>query len=215
MTKRLLTALLGGVSLLGTAGIALAADATLTIESWRNDDLSIWQEKLIPAFEAKNPGIKINFAPSAPTEYDAALGAKLQAGSAGDLITCRPFDKSLELYNKGNLTDLSALPGMEYFSDTAKAACSRPSSDSSSRGSRTASRHSCCQRGAGCKGAGCIGAGAAGIMADRFSLRLGPWPGTTARHSSPRSAVHRRKRGGPAPDPHLHLAGVSSWPAWA
>jgi raffinose/stachyose/melibiose transport system substrate-binding protein len=122
MTKRLLTALLGGVSLLGTAGIALAADATLTIESWRNDDLSIWQEKLIPAFEAKNPGIKITFSPSAPTEYDAALGAKLQAGSAGDLITCRPFDKSLELYNKGNLADLTTLSGMENFSDTAKAA---------------------------------------------------------------------------------------------
>jgi raffinose/stachyose/melibiose transport system substrate-binding protein len=122
MTKRLLTALLGCASLLGTAGIALAADATLTIESWRNDDLSIWQEKLIPAFEAKNPGIKITFAPSAPTEYDAALGAKLQAGSAGDLITCRPFDKSLELYNKGNLADLTTLSGMENFSDTAKAA---------------------------------------------------------------------------------------------
>ena len=122
MTKRFLTTLLGGASLLATAGIAMAADATLTIESWRNDDLSIWQEKLIPAFEAKNPGIKINFAPSAPTEYDAALGAKLQAGSAGDLITCRPFDKSLELYNKGNLADLTTLSGMENFSTTAKAA---------------------------------------------------------------------------------------------
>jgi len=122
MTKRLLTALLLGTSLLGTAGIAFAADATLTIESWRNDDLSIWQDKLIPAFEAKNPGIKVTFAPSAPTEYDAALGAKLQAGSAGDLITCRPFDKSLELFNKGNLADLTSLPGMENFSDVAKAA---------------------------------------------------------------------------------------------
>ncbi|MBN9270376.1 MAG: carbohydrate ABC transporter substrate-binding protein, partial [Mesorhizobium sp.] len=122
MTKNPLTTLLGGASLRATAGIAMAADATLTIESWRNDDLSIWQDKLIPAFEAKNPGIKVTFAPSAPTEYDAALGAKLQAGSAGDLISCRPFDKSLELFKKGNLADLSALSGMENFSDTAKAA---------------------------------------------------------------------------------------------
>ncbi|TJV28045.1 MAG: extracellular solute-binding protein, partial [Mesorhizobium sp.] len=66
--------------------------------------------------------IKVVFAPSAPTEYDAALGAKLAAGSAGDLITCRPFDKWLELYKKGNLADLSTLPGMENFSDVAKAA---------------------------------------------------------------------------------------------
>jgi hypothetical protein len=59
---------------------------------------------------AKNPGIKVVFAPSAPTEYDAALGAKLDAGSAGDLITCRPFDKSLELFQKGKLADLTDCP---------------------------------------------------------------------------------------------------------
>ncbi|MCO5064006.1 MAG: ABC transporter substrate-binding protein [Rhizobiaceae bacterium] len=101
---------------------AFAQDATLTIESWRNDDLSIWQEKLIPAFEAANPGIKVTFAPSAPTEYNAALNAKLDAGSAGDLITCRPFDASLELFNKGHLADLTGVPGMENFTDVAKSA---------------------------------------------------------------------------------------------
>jgi raffinose/stachyose/melibiose transport system substrate-binding protein len=122
MNTRLLTAILLGSSILGTAGAASAADVTLNIESWRGDDLAIWQEQLIPAFEKANPGIKVNFAPSAPTEYDAALGAKLQAGSAGDLITCRPFDKSLELFKKGNLADLSSLPGMENFSDVAKSA---------------------------------------------------------------------------------------------
>jgi raffinose/stachyose/melibiose transport system substrate-binding protein len=104
------------------AAPAFAEDVTLTIESWRNDDLPIWQEKLIPAFEAKNPGIKLNFAPSAPTEYDAALGAKLDAGSAGDIITCRPFDKSLALFQKGQLASLSDLPGIEGFSPVAKSA---------------------------------------------------------------------------------------------
>ncbi|MER8427945.1 ABC transporter substrate-binding protein [Mesorhizobium sp. M1163] len=122
MTTKLLTALLLGTSILGTAGVAYADDVTLNIESWRGDDLAIWKDKLIPAFEAKNPSIKVVFAPSAPTEYDAALGAKLAAGSAGDLITCRPFDKSLELFKKGNLADISTLPGMENFSDVAKAA---------------------------------------------------------------------------------------------
>jgi raffinose/stachyose/melibiose transport system substrate-binding protein len=109
-------------SILGSAGIALAQDKTLTIESWRNDDLAIWQEKLIPAFEKANPGIKVTFSPSAPTEYNAALNAKLDAGSAGDLITCRPFDASLELYKKGHLADLTSLKGMENFSDVAKSA---------------------------------------------------------------------------------------------
>jgi raffinose/stachyose/melibiose transport system substrate-binding protein len=122
MTRNAIKGLLLATSILGTAGLAQAQDVTLTVESWRNDDLAIWQEKIIPAFEAKNPGIKVVFAPTAPTEYNAALNAKLDAGSAGDLITCRPFDASLELFNKGHLVALNDVPGMENFSDVAKSA---------------------------------------------------------------------------------------------
>ncbi len=111
-------------TMLGATGTTMAQDAELTIESWRNDDLTIWQEKLIPAFEAKHPGIKVTFAPSAPTEYNAVLNSKLDAGTAGDLITCRPFDASLSLYEKGHLTDLKDLENMSNFSDVAKAAWS-------------------------------------------------------------------------------------------
>jgi raffinose/stachyose/melibiose transport system substrate-binding protein len=118
-----LTRLTAGL-LLGTAlaGTAAAEDVTLTIESWRNDDLAIWQDKIIPAFEAGHPGIKVVFAPSAPAEYNAALNSKLDAGSAGDLITCRPFDASLALYEKGQLADLTGLGAMANFSDVAKSA---------------------------------------------------------------------------------------------
>ena len=119
MTRPIRLALLAS-TLLG--GAAAAQDVTLTVESWRNDDLAIWQEKIIPAFEAAHPGIRINFAPSAPPEYNAVLNSKLDAGSAGDLITCRPFDASLELFKKGKLADLSDLPAMANFSDVAKSA---------------------------------------------------------------------------------------------
>jgi raffinose/stachyose/melibiose transport system substrate-binding protein len=119
MTKTTLTAAILA-SLMGSA--AWAQDVTLTIESWRNDDLSIWQDKIIPAFEAQNPGIKVVFAPSAPTEYNAALNSKLEAGTAGDLITCRPFDASLALYTAGQLADLSGLAAMANFSGVAKSA---------------------------------------------------------------------------------------------
>src|SRR5262245_4357842 len=122
MTRKTMTALLLGSSIFCLTGTAFAEDVTLNIESWRNDDLAIWQEKLIPVFEKANPGIKVVFAPMAPTEYNAALNAKLDAGSAGDLITCRPFDTSLELYKKGQLADLTSLPGMENFPDVAKSA---------------------------------------------------------------------------------------------
>ena len=102
------------------AGTAAAQDVTLTIESWRNDDLTIWQNQIIPAFEAAHPGIKLNFTPSAPAEYNAVLNSKLDAGSAGDIITCRPFDASLALYEAGHLADISDLEGMASFSPVAK-----------------------------------------------------------------------------------------------
>jgi raffinose/stachyose/melibiose transport system substrate-binding protein len=114
LTALLLTTTLGSA--------AMAQDVTLTIESWRNDDLAIWQDTIIPAFEAQNPGIKVVFAPSAPTEFNAALNSKLEAGTAGDLITCRPFDASLSLYDAGHLADLSGLAAMANFSPVAKSA---------------------------------------------------------------------------------------------
>ena len=114
-----------GLALASTALVAtgaLAQDATLNIESWRNDDLTLWQTEIIPAFEAQHPNIKVNFTPSAPAEYNAVLNSKLDAGSAGDLITCRPFDASLALYEAGHLADLSDMGAMSNFSDVAKSA---------------------------------------------------------------------------------------------
>lgn len=119
-----MTKLLRGILLAGLAlpGAAQAQSVTLTIESWRNDDLTIWQETLIPAFEAAHPGIKVVFSPSAPADYNAVLNSKLAAGSAGDLVTCRPFDASLELFNQGKLADLTSLGAMANFSDVATSA---------------------------------------------------------------------------------------------
>ncbi|MCC0038828.1 MAG: carbohydrate ABC transporter substrate-binding protein [Brucellaceae bacterium] len=122
MTAKHMKTLLLSATLLSSASMAHAEDVTLTVESWRNDDLSIWQDTIIPAFEAKHPGIKVKFTPSAPAEYNAVLNSKLEAGSAGDLITCRPFDASLALYDKGYLASLADLEGIKNFSDVAKSA---------------------------------------------------------------------------------------------
>lgn len=122
MKNTVIKAVMLGSTILASASVGYAQDVTLTIESWRNDDLAIWQDKIIPAFEAENPGIKVKFTPSAPAEYNAVLNSKLDAGSAGDLITCRPFDASLSLYDKGQLASLADLEGMSNFSDVAKSA---------------------------------------------------------------------------------------------
>lgn len=120
MKHRLLTAAVACTFMLGSN--AWAEDIDLVIESWRNDDLALWQDKIIPAFEKEHPGIKVTFSPTAPTEYNAALNSKLEAGSAGDLITCRPFDASLALFDAGHLSDLDDMEAMSNFSDVAKSA---------------------------------------------------------------------------------------------
>ncbi len=99
-----------------------SADATLSIESWRNDDLDIWTDQIIPAFNKDHPEITVKFEPSPPADYNASLNARLAGGTAGDLITCRPFDASLDLYNQGHLSGLNDLSGLNSFSDVAKSA---------------------------------------------------------------------------------------------
>ncbi|MGR3290450.1 MAG: ABC transporter substrate-binding protein [Paracoccaceae bacterium] len=118
MIKTRIVGALLATTMLGS--VAAAQDVTLTIESWRNDDLTIWQDKIIPAFEAANPGIKLLFAPTAPAQYNSALNAKLEAGTAGDLITCRPFDGSLVMFQAGHLEDLTDLAALDNFGGVAK-----------------------------------------------------------------------------------------------
>jgi raffinose/stachyose/melibiose transport system substrate-binding protein len=82
----------------------------------------VWRDKIIPVFEKAHPGIKVVFAPTPPAEYDTALQARLEAGKAGDLVTCRPFDVSLQWFKKGWLLGLNGLEGMANFSAVARIA---------------------------------------------------------------------------------------------
>ncbi len=119
-------AMVVGISL---SGIALADKTVITIESWRAEDQAIWDDKILPAFEAEHPDIDVQFKPTTATEYNAALNARLAGGTAGDIITCRPFDNALAMYDAGDLADIKDLPGLENFSDVAKAAWSTDAGD--------------------------------------------------------------------------------------
>ena len=95
---------------------------SLVIESWRTDDADAWRNVIIPAFERNHKDIKVFFRPTAPLDYNATLNAKLSGNTAGDLITCRPFDASLQLYEKGHLLNLNRLAVLEHFPTIAKSA---------------------------------------------------------------------------------------------
>lgn len=120
MSKKTLLA----AALLATSGLTQASAGELLIESWRNDDLKIWQDVIIPAFEKSHPGITVKFQPMAPREYNSALNAKLDGGTAGDLITCRPYDASLQLFQKGKLLPLTGMEELKGFPEFAVAAWS-------------------------------------------------------------------------------------------
>jgi raffinose/stachyose/melibiose transport system substrate-binding protein len=105
------------------AGSTEGGEVTITIESWRTDDTAIWENIILPAFNAEYAGqIKAVYAPTNPDDYNSVLNSKLQAGQAGDILAIRPFDQGLTLFNQKYLADLSDLNGLEHFSDVAKSA---------------------------------------------------------------------------------------------
>lgn len=111
------------------SGLALAEKTVITIESWRAEDQAIWDEKILPVFEAAYPDIDVQFKPTTATEYNAALNARLAGGTAGDVITCRPFDNALAMFEAGHLADIKEMEGLANFSDVAKGAWSTDAGD--------------------------------------------------------------------------------------
>ncbi len=105
---------------LGLSGSAVAEE--LVLETWRVDDEVLWKEQFLPRFQALHPEIRVRLQPLRSAEYDQGLSQRLAAGKAGDLITCRPYDQSLQLFQQGHLLDLTDLQGMENFPSFAKAA---------------------------------------------------------------------------------------------
>lgn len=105
---------------LGLSCSAVASE--LVIETWRIDDAALWKEQILPRFHAKHPDINVTLAAVSASEYQATLDQRLTAGQAGDLISCRPYDESLQLFKKGYLEDLTDQEGMENFPSFAKAA---------------------------------------------------------------------------------------------
>ena len=92
------------------------SSVTLTIESWRTEDVSLWTDKILPAFEKDHPDIKVQFTPTNNNEYDSALSTRLQGKTAGDIITCRPFGTTNTNIKAGYLKSLKGLSGLDNFS---------------------------------------------------------------------------------------------------
>jgi raffinose/stachyose/melibiose transport system substrate-binding protein len=91
------------------------ATTTLVLESWRTEDQQLWNTVLIPAFEKSHPDIRLKFSPTVRELYDAALDTRLKLRTAGDLIACRPYDQSQDLFRSGHLLALDGLDVLQPF----------------------------------------------------------------------------------------------------
>ena len=115
----LLVALL--VSMVPAAVSAQDAEVTLTMGSWRVDDVA-QMETILAAFHEVYPNITINFDPTNPPDYNATLRTQLEGGTAPDLFYLRSYATSRQLFDEGFLEPLDNLPGlMENFTEAARA----------------------------------------------------------------------------------------------
>lgn len=105
---------------IGVSARAQSGDVVeLVFGSWRTEDISQW-DTILEAFNEEYPNIQVSFQPTRTSEYDASLQASLESGTGPDLMTCRPFDQSLALYERGYLQAVTDLPGMEHFNEVAR-----------------------------------------------------------------------------------------------
>lgn len=91
----------------------------LTLGSWRVDDLEVWTQ-LLAEYE-KVSGVRIQFKPINPPNYNAELRSQLDSGFGPDLMFARSYATGMELYEKGFFADISDLPHLqEHFSESSK-----------------------------------------------------------------------------------------------
>lgn len=82
----------------------------------------MWEDEIIPAFEASHPGIKVEYSPVDTNDYNAAIQSQMEGGSGPDLIMCRPFDVNRSWIEDGYFQSLAGTDAVKGFDDTALAA---------------------------------------------------------------------------------------------
>jgi len=111
--KTVLVSLL--VGLVGFGSLAVAQDTTtLTMWSWRTEDVDVYNNVLLPAFEAKNPGIKVEFRAIKASEYNAVLATALEGNEGPDVMQLRAYG-SLQRFIPFLQPVGDKLPGLQAF----------------------------------------------------------------------------------------------------
>lgn len=86
----------------GSETAAPAEPVVLEMSTWIGS--GVWSEFVAPAYEASHPGVNLEVAELTPEEFAPVVTDDLLAGAGPDLVTCRSFAPSLELFDAGALT---------------------------------------------------------------------------------------------------------------
>lgn len=87
-----------------------AEDVTLTMGSWRADDVE--QMKALFDVYKQTTGVQIDFQPTNPTDYNATLRLQLESGTGPDLMYVRSYATGADLYTSGYLAKINDLSGL-------------------------------------------------------------------------------------------------------
>jgi raffinose/stachyose/melibiose transport system substrate-binding protein len=103
------------------APTAAAEPVTLTLGSWRVDDVDAWTA-IAKAFNEDYPNITLKFDPTNPPDYNATLRTQLETKTAPDVFFVRSFATGRELFDQGYIASLKDLPGItDTFTDASRA----------------------------------------------------------------------------------------------
>ena len=111
MMKKALAVILAGGMIAGSMipAMAVSAEEPVTLK-WALWDISstVYYEPLIEAYEAANPGVKIEMVDLGSTDYSTVLGTQLSgSGSDFDVVTIKDVPGYVTLVNKGVLEPLN------------------------------------------------------------------------------------------------------------
>jgi raffinose/stachyose/melibiose transport system substrate-binding protein len=119
VTRTVLGSLLMWLSLWGLP-LSMARADELKLETWRVEDVWVWENHLLPIFYQTPKSSPIEVSPSVPMDYDKLLLEGFEKGTAGDMVACRPFDRSFDLFEKGYLEDITHMPELRLFRNQGK-----------------------------------------------------------------------------------------------
>ncbi|TGV75137.1 extracellular solute-binding protein, partial [Mesorhizobium sp. M00.F.Ca.ET.158.01.1.1] len=105
MQRRAAVGLIGG-SAAACAGIFTTlparADSTVTLWSWRTEDEAAMR-RIFDAFEAKNPGIKVNIQFTPDADYQNRLSTALRGGLGPDIAQLKAYGELQPFVDAGYL----------------------------------------------------------------------------------------------------------------